>query len=274
LVARGTHPASAFPFRPDLPVSARFPHGEVELQDDIPPDVAESMDMERMDLEDGPRQNPPQAQDYATWLRSPRVRDLAACDPTFSRVSLAARTPEARAALEDRLVRHAAATASGGRCICGCGSVFQRRSRKENPRDRVRGGRIPSARTIAWSSGDDSIDDFVQQYLETALWSSTDDNGDPFDKNHDVADLAPAFVQQATKDADAFRARVKDAGITDDVDTGQGGHDFWLTRNRHGAGFWDGDWQEGQRLTEIAHAFGEIEPELRDVNVNPARASA
>ena len=20
------------------------------------------------------------------------------------------------------------------------------------------------------------------------------------------------------------------------------GHDFWLTRNGHGAGFWDGDW--------------------------------
>ena len=38
------------------------------------------------------------------------------------------------------------------------------------------------------------------------------------------------------------------------------GHDFWLTRNGHGAGFWDGDWQEpaAAALTAAAHAFGEV----------------
>lgn len=37
------------------------------------------------------------------------------------------------------------------------------------------------------------------------------------------------------------------------------GHDFWLTRNRHGAGFWDGDLPDalGKRLTDAAHAYGE-----------------
>ena len=37
------------------------------------------------------------------------------------------------------------------------------------------------------------------------------------------------------------------------------GHDLWLTQNRHGAGFWDGDWPEeiGERLTEISKKFGE-----------------
>lgn len=39
----------------------------------------------------------------------------------------------------------------------------------------------------------------------------------------------------------------------------RGGHDFWLTRNSHGAGFWDGDWPEteGKLLTDASHAFGE-----------------
>lgn len=39
----------------------------------------------------------------------------------------------------------------------------------------------------------------------------------------------------------------------------QAGHDFWLTRNHHGAGFWDGDWPEeaGKTLTALAHSFGE-----------------
>jgi len=38
-------------------------------------------------------------------------------------------------------------------------------------------------------------------------------------------------------------------------------HDFWLTRNNHGAGFWDSPeiWGEyGDALTEIAHRQGEL----------------
>jgi hypothetical protein len=38
------------------------------------------------------------------------------------------------------------------------------------------------------------------------------------------------------------------------------GHDFWLTRNHHGAGFWDGDWEQsaGEKLTALAESFGEF----------------
>lgn len=37
------------------------------------------------------------------------------------------------------------------------------------------------------------------------------------------------------------------------------GHDFWLTRNEHGTGFWDRDTGDvGDRLSEAAHAFGEV----------------
>ncbi len=36
------------------------------------------------------------------------------------------------------------------------------------------------------------------------------------------------------------------------------GHDFWLTRNGHGAGFWDrGLGELGERLSEVARAYGE-----------------
>jgi hypothetical protein len=39
------------------------------------------------------------------------------------------------------------------------------------------------------------------------------------------------------------------------------GADFWFTRNRHGAGFWDGDWSDPQAktLTDAAHRFGEFD---------------
>jgi hypothetical protein len=45
----------------------------------------------------------------------------------------------------------------------------------------------------------------------------------------------------------------------------QAGHDFWLTRNLHGAGFWDGDWPEvGDKLTAISEQFGELWAYLGD----------
>lgn len=55
---------------------------------------------------------------------------------------------------------------------------------------------------------------------------------------------------------------VRDNGCSDSA---MAGHDFWLTRNGHGAGFWDGDWPEvGARLDEIAKHFGGVEPYLGD----------
>jgi hypothetical protein len=42
---------------------------------------------------------------------------------------------------------------------------------------------------------------------------------------------------------------------------GMAGHDFWLTRNGHGAGFWDRTPLEkgklGDELTKLCKAFGE-----------------
>lgn len=43
------------------------------------------------------------------------------------------------------------------------------------------------------------------------------------------------------------------------------GHDFLLTRNHHGAGFWDrGLGERGQRLTESAHAYGDTNAYVGD----------
>ena len=44
------------------------------------------------------------------------------------------------------------------------------------------------------------------------------------------------------------------------------GHDFWLTRAGHGAGFWDGDLPKelGDRLTEAAGKAGNREPYIGD----------
>lgn len=104
--------------------------------------------------------------------------------------------------------------------------------------------------------------EFVKQYLETALWSSHDNadesGGDPMDVNYGVDDIAPAALASAREDCEAFW---RDHWQDMESDPGRAGHDFWLTRNRHGAGFWDGDWPEpaATRLTDAAHVYGWVD---------------
>ena len=48
-------------------------------------------------------------------------------------------------------------------------------------------------------------------------------------------------------------------GILNDSNAERFGHDLWLTRNHHGAGFWDGDWPEdfGKIMTAFSSGMGE-----------------
>jgi len=102
---------------------------------------------------------------------------------------------------------------------------------------------------------------FVGSYLEAALWSSNDESdesgGDPLDQNYDFSDIAPDDIELAKADCAEFQKQAGD--LLKDMSEEQAGHDFWLTRNGHGAGFWDrGLGEIGDKLTEIAHSFGEI----------------
>lgn len=122
------------------------------------------------------------------------------------------------------------------------------------------------------------LDAFTLSYLETALWSSTDnsrdDGGDPLDDNYDVIDFTADAIRQAIEDCDGFRAYVREVmgeDAADELDERDelAGHDFWLTRNRHGAGFWDGDWESGgDELTEAAHTFGSVDLYVHDGKVH------
>lgn len=112
------------------------------------------------------------------------------------------------------------------------------------------------------------IPDYVRQYVATLLWSTNDEStpagGEPLDKNYDIQDLAPESLQKCIDDCERFRELAGDM-IDEHSDRTQWAHDFWLTRNGHGAGFWDGDWPEnGDKLTELAEQFGEVWPYIGD----------
>jgi len=100
------------------------------------------------------------------------------------------------------------------------------------------------------------INTVTRHYLIAALWSSNDDVGEPLDYAHDLDSLAPESIAKAQADCRAFVKECAEllTGLNDE----QVGHDFWLTRNHHGAGFWDRDLGAvGYRLTEVSHSFGE-----------------
>ena len=108
--------------------------------------------------------------------------------------------------------------------------------------------------------------EFVDAYLEAALWSSFDELGDPLDDRFTVQDFAQEAVDKAVEDSNAFiEANRGDLDATGASDS-QHGHDFWLTRNHHGVGFWDRGYagDVGQRWTEEAHAFGEVNAYVGD----------
>lgn len=119
-------------------------------------------------------------------------------------------------------------------------------------------------------------DEAKDKYAESAaraavsslLWSEMDDNGEPFDSNYgavnihknDVTKLR-AFVRDFvnTEDDDAPEQDVWSIISRHDIDPEQFGHDFILTANGHGAGYWDrGYGKDGEFLTDMCKPYGDI----------------
>lgn len=119
------------------------------------------------------------------------------------------------------------------------------------------------------------LEAFVRAYLEAILFAENDEStpagGQPLDANYTVADFAPDALAKARRDCDRFLAENADDIAAANYnharysDEEMAGHDFWLTRNGHGAGFWDGELGDvGDRLTTAAHAFGECHAYVGD----------
>ena len=110
----------------------------------------------------------------------------------------------------------------------------------------------------------------VDAYLECAAWSSTHTTEDGEDTPLDEidADWSKQAVEQAKSECADFVNYAEEqfgADIFDGLDAGQIGHDFWLTRNGHGAGFWDrGLGEQGEQLTKAAKTFGSSDAYIGD----------
>lgn len=134
-------------------------------------------------------------------------------------------------------------------------------------------GTLESSETFAM------LDSFTQAYIEAAFFTeceigTTADDWDPETQSSlpgdaSFADLAPETLNAMIADCEKFKAdnaAILDQAENDEsIPVNQGnrygvyasaGHDFWLTRNGHGAGFWDGDWGAyGDALDKAAKQF-------------------
>lgn len=121
------------------------------------------------------------------------------------------------------------------------------------------------------------MDTFLRGYLVAALftWDENSPSGQDYDQSGRADEMLALFseeaIAKATADCDKFenenapwlsnyRSEVTTRGDVSEAE--YAGHDFWLTRNRHGTGFWD---REGlnestsKALTDAAHKFGECD---------------
>jgi hypothetical protein len=113
------------------------------------------------------------------------------------------------------------------------------------------------------------IQEFITHYKVCALWASTNfaqneeeeqRGGKPMDKVH------TEWSDDANKEIETDCRSFIESQI-DKLETWtptEAGINFFLTRNRHGTGFWDGNFPYGRKLTNAAHVYGTSEPYIGD----------
>jgi hypothetical protein len=101
------------------------------------------------------------------------------------------------------------------------------------------------------------VEIILEHYLGCALWTNEELD------NFSILDIEEESKEQAKKDIEAFLEKIKPLETEGEIECPeQIGHDFWLSRNGHGTGFFDRmeDVYQDQQdvLQEIAKTFPEV----------------
>lgn len=149
----------------------------------------------------------------------------------------------------------------GGKRVSADGNVYY--EYRENHSDVNRTKKFSKGGKIS----EDRINEVLDNYMIAALWSSTDmDTDEPLDANYSVSDIAPATRERMYKDVKMFIEdnydTIEASGSTDE----QLGHDLWLTRNGHGAGFFDRGYDKDveEKLENAAREMKSVDLEVGD----------
>ena len=100
--------------------------------------------------------------------------------------------------------------------------------------------------------------EFFQQYLETAEWA--DPPEEDWYTDLDKVTLCPTWEREALLDCLAFYSKFSVFLGHDQIE--HAAHDFYLSRNGHGTGFWDDGGENyptwmAERMQRFSEAMGE-----------------
>ena len=110
-----------------------------------------------------------------------------------------------------------------------------------------------------------NIDIIRNNYFEAALW--TEDYDDDLD-DKTIYDFSSAAKEQTNNEIIWFVHTSGD--ILDEIPDENIGHDLWLTRNEHGAGFSDREYDDDivEILNELSKQLGVVYLEVNDDKVD------
>lgn len=111
------------------------------------------------------------------------------------------------------------------------------------------------------------LETVTEHYLIAMLWTETGDDDEFLDRDYGTDDVSTAARNTATGDCESFLELAASLieQLPDSYTAEQFGHDFLLTRNGHGAGFWDrGLGDTGREFTQHANSYGDIHAFIDD----------
>jgi len=105
-------------------------------------------------------------------------------------------------------------------------------------------------------------DSFIKAFFACALGATNDESnpsgGEPLENNFSESDFDPVTKAKLTIDCEAFMD-AQSVNLTDHP-AEDAGHDFFLSQNGHGAGFFDRDYgtkEQRDALQKASRSFGE-----------------
>jgi hypothetical protein len=115
--------------------------------------------------------------------------------------------------------------------------------------------------TFSSMKDDYNIDEILNSYLETALWAETSDENELQDKT--INDIDGNSKQKAWSDIMKFMQAAEKTAMDElrTYDNKGVGHNLWLSRNGHGAGFFD---DNNDKLQNLARSMKSVDLYLGD----------
>ena len=105
----------------------------------------------------------------------------------------------------------------------------------------------------------EQLDDFTESYILCMLWTEYDENGDALNLSWKMSDFSDESLKTIIEECKAFQQENRELldqaynlyNVADYSGESMAGHDYWLTRNGHGVGFWDRNFGDvGEQLTK------------------------